>query len=243
MGLTVTQLAYAFGGSNPSLPTSSYLLIAEVAQSGSSSVDRALAFQAEGRGFESRLPLDKRIHLSDVSSFLLWKSQNNRCPDGEIHNFPAKYLFIRGGFIDRNVYFIEKGLTRSYCLVDGKEHTTWFSKEGDITFGLLCLYHNKAGFEFVETVEPTLAYSVPIHVLNELYDTNIEIANWGRVIHQECLLALQCVRIDNLTMTAKERYEALLKTFPDICQRVNLGYIASFLGISISTLSRIRAEL
>ena len=78
--------------------------------------------------------------------------------------------------------------------------------------------------------------------LNELYDTNIEIANWGRVIHQECLLALQCVRIDNLTMTAKERYEALLKTFPDICQRVNLGYIASFLGISISTLSRIRAE-
>ena len=90
-----------------------------------------------------------------------------------------------------------------------------FSKEGDITFGLLCLYHNKAGFEFVETVEPTLAYSVPIHVLNELYDTNIEIANWGRVIHQECLLALQCVRIDNLTMTAKERYEALLKTFPE----------------------------
>lgn len=92
-------------------------------------------------------------------------------------------------------------------------------------------------------LSPTLAYSVPIHVLNELYDTNIEIANWGRVIHQECLLALQCVRIDNLTMTAKERYEALLKTFPDICQRVNLGYIASFLGISISTLSRIRAEL
>ena len=50
MGLTVTQLAYAFGGSNPSLPT----LITEC---GSSSVDRALAFQAGGRGFEPRLPL------------------------------------------------------------------------------------------------------------------------------------------------------------------------------------------
>ncbi|MCD7816717.1 MAG: Crp/Fnr family transcriptional regulator [Bacteroides sp.] len=158
------------------------------------------------------------------------------------HHFPAKYLIIRGGIIDRNVYFIEEGLTRSYCLVDEDEHTTWFSKEGDITFGLLCLYHNKAGFEYVETVEPTLAYSIPIGILNKLYDTNIEIANWGRVIHQECLLSLQCVRIDNLTMTAKERYNVLLKRFPDICQRVNLGYIASFLGISISTLSRIRAE-
>ena len=158
------------------------------------------------------------------------------------HRFPAKYLVIRGGIIDRHVYFIETGLTRSYCLAEGKEHTTWFSKEGDITFGLLCLYRNRAGFEYVETVEPTRAYSIPIYVLNRLYDTNIEIANWGRVVHQECLLALQRVRIDNLTLTAKERYETLLKMFPDICQRVNLGYIASFLGISISTLSRIRAE-
>lgn len=158
------------------------------------------------------------------------------------HHFPAKHLIIRGDVIDRNVYFIEKGLTRSYCLVDGDEHTTWFSKEGDITFGLSCLYHNKAGFEFVETIEPTIAYSIPISILNRLYENNIEIANWGRVIHQECLFTLQCVRIDNLTMTAKERYNVLLKRFPDICQRVNLGYIASFLGISISTLSRIRAE-
>ena len=52
MGQTVNLLAYAFGGSNPSLPTSS---LAE--NRGSSSVDRALAFQAGGRGFEPRLPL------------------------------------------------------------------------------------------------------------------------------------------------------------------------------------------
>ena len=53
MGQTVNLLAYAFGGSNPSLPTKSC---------GSSSVDRALAFQAEGRGFEPRLPLFKGYH-------------------------------------------------------------------------------------------------------------------------------------------------------------------------------------
>ena len=53
MGQTVNLLAYAFGGSNPSLPTKNC---------GSSSVDRALAFQAEGRGFEPRLPLFKGYH-------------------------------------------------------------------------------------------------------------------------------------------------------------------------------------
>lgn len=181
-----------------------------------------------------RKSIQKYYPVSDESISLLSKHF-------KVHHFPAKHLIIQGGIIDRNVYFIEKGLTRSYCLVDGQEHTTWFSKEGDITFGLLCLYHNKAGFEYVETIEPTLAYSIPIHTLNELYKTNIEIANWGRVVHQECLLSLQCIRIDNLTMSAKEKYAALLRTFPDICLRVKLGYIASFLGISISTLSRIRA--
>jgi len=43
-------------------------------------------------------------------------------------------------------------------------------------------------------------------------------------------------------MTAKERYDLLLSTFPDVTQRVNLGHIASLLGISQETLSRIRAK-
>ncbi len=52
MGLTVTQLSFDFGGSNPSLPTFFFYC-------GNSSVDRALAFQAGGRGFEPRFPLKK----------------------------------------------------------------------------------------------------------------------------------------------------------------------------------------
>ena len=69
MGQTVNLLAYAFGGSNPSLPT--FLrLERSLVFCGSSSVDRALAFQAEGRGFEPRLPLYRRDDLI-ISSFIL----------------------------------------------------------------------------------------------------------------------------------------------------------------------------
>ena len=60
-GQTVNLLSFDFGGSNPSLPTKNC---------GSSSVDRALAFQAEGRGFEPRLPLYRRDDLI-ISSFIL----------------------------------------------------------------------------------------------------------------------------------------------------------------------------
>lgn len=50
------------------------------------------------------------------------------------HIFPKKHLIIRGGMMDRKIYFIEKGITRSYCLVKGKGLTTSFSCEGDIAF-------------------------------------------------------------------------------------------------------------
>ncbi|MGL5317089.1 MAG: Crp/Fnr family transcriptional regulator [Bacteroidales bacterium] len=188
------------------------------------------------------MKLDNIIRSLKNSYPISDKSINRLIEHFTPHLFPKKETIIRGGQIDRNVYFIEKGITRSYCLIDGKEVTTWFSCEGDITFGLLDLYKNKPGFEYVETIEETLAYSIPIQALNELYKTDIDIANWSRVIHQDCLLALQCTRIDRLTLTAKERYEKLLELHPDICSRVNLGYIASYLGITLPTLSKIRAE-
>ena len=63
MGLTVTQLSFDFGGSNPSPPTRT--------QCGSSSVDRASAFQAEGREFEPRLPLTGFDSIFAVGAFFV----------------------------------------------------------------------------------------------------------------------------------------------------------------------------
>ena len=100
---------------------------------------------------------------------------------------PKKHLLIRGGVADRHVYFIEKGFCRSYCLHDGEEITIWFSREGDITFAMKDLYHNQPGYEYVELLEDCELYAIRIEDLNQIYETNIEIANWGRVIHQECL--------------------------------------------------------
>ena len=70
MGQTVNLLAYAFGGSNPSLPTSGCVRPTKL-YCGNSSVDRALAFQAGGRGFEPRFPLSiRRCNSSVVEHFL-----------------------------------------------------------------------------------------------------------------------------------------------------------------------------
>ena len=160
----------------------------------------------------------------------------------EKHLFPRKSHIIKADKPDRKVFFIESGLTRSYILSDGKEITTWFSKEGDWTYGSLDFLKNKVGFEYVQTLEETIAYSIPIDTLNELFRTNVELANWARVSHQDAFLLLQDLRIERLTLPAKERYEKLLRDRPGLCNRVNLGYISSYLGITLPTLSRIRGE-
>lgn len=154
---------------------------------------------------------------------------------------PRKHLLIEGGKLDRNVYFIERGFCRSYSIRDGEERTIWFSAEGDITFAMKDLYHNKPGYEYVELLEPCLMYAIPIDELNELYRTNIEIANWSRVAHQECLLLADQIHIDRLFLPAKERYEKLINDWPELIHRANLGHIASFLGITMQSLSRLRS--
>lgn len=157
-------------------------------------------------------------------------------------HFPKYHILTRPEVRDNYIYFIEKGCTRTYLLADSKEITNWFSTEGDITFSSNALYHRKAGFEYVQLLEDSLLYALPIDTLNGLYETNIEIANWARVIHQEVLLKMQTLRLDQLSISAKERYEKFLGENAGLINRVNLKFIASYLGMTQQYLSSIRAE-
>jgi hypothetical protein len=93
------------------------------------------------------------------------------------HELLRKHILIKAGVVDRNYYFIEKGLTRSFCIIEGEEKTTWFSKEEDITFSMLSSYEEKPGYEFVDLLEDSIIDSIPVQSLNSLYKENIEIAN------------------------------------------------------------------
>ena len=97
--------------------------------------------------------------------------------------------------------------------------------------------------EGVQLLENTVLYAVPIKDLEKLYQTNIDIANWSRILHQEAFIMNEKRLISRLYKSAEERYIELLQTRPDLFQRVNLGYIASFLGISQVTLCHLRNKI
>lgn len=156
--------------------------------------------------------------------------------------FPKKHQLVKADTFCKSAYFIDKGMTRSFWLVNGEEFTTSFSTEGGIVFSMDELYYNKASEEFVETLEEVIAYKIALTDLLKLFHTHIDLANWGRIIHQNEYRRLHRSHKDRLTLSAKERYEEFQQQFPEICQRVQLGYIASYLGITLSTLSRLRAQ-
>ena len=92
-------------------------------------------------------------------------------------------------------------------------------------------------------LEDTVLYAVPVKDLEALYRTNIEIANWSRILHQDAFIINEKRLISRLYMSAQERYMELLETRPELFRRVNLGYIASFLGISQVTLCHLRNKV
>lgn len=160
----------------------------------------------------------------------------------EEHKYSKGQLLTRPGTKDHYVYFIEEGCTRTYFPVKGKEVTNWFSCEGDITFSSTSFYHKMPAYEFIEVLEDASIYLINIEILEQLFASDIDLANWGRVIHQEVLFKMQTLRLDRLNLTAHERYDKFCRENPTLLNRVNLGYIASFLGITQQYLSNLRAQ-
>ena len=159
--------------------------------------------------------------------------------------YPKKHILTSSFQKDKNFYFLEQGIARSFCVIDGKEATSWFSLEGDIVFSTNNFYGYIKGYEHekVQLLEDSLLYAIPVKVLETLYLTNIEIANWSRILHQEAFIMNEKRLISRLYHSAEERYCELLATRPELFRRVNLGYIASYLGISQVTLCHLRNKI
>lgn len=103
-------------------------------------------------------------------------------------------------------------------------------------------YYDRMSEEYVETLEEVTAYRIRVDDLRMLWNERLDLSNWGRIIHQNEYRRLHRSHKERLTLPARERYEEFARQFPEICARVQLGYIASYLGVTLPTLSRIRAR-
>ena len=150
-------------------------------------------------------------------------------------------ILVQQGQICRKLYFIEKGLGRSYYLKeDGKEVTQWFFGSGEFMSSADSFFKQNSSFYYLEALENSILYSIPYDKMELLLTKYHNMEKFTRILAIE-MLGHIVQKVNAIQFqTARQRYDYLISEFPDIYDRVPLGNIASYLGITQETLSRIR---
>lgn len=158
-------------------------------------------------------------------------------------HFDKRAMILEKGRYSRYAWLLEEGMVRHYWIREGSEIVTSFSITGHLIFSMDELYYGEKSQEYAQAAEPVEAYRIQVKTLNELFTTNLELCNWGRIIHQNEYRRLHHTHFERLTLPAKERYERFLQEFPEVSLRANLYDIASYLGVTPSTLSKLRSKV
>lgn len=141
------------------------------------------------------------------------------------------------------LYFINKGLLRGYYFLDGKEVTNWFAQEEEFATCFYAFIAEKPSFEHIQALEDGELTALGYTALQKLYASFPETERIGRLITENYYIRLEERMLNLQFKTARERYQKLISSKPLLLQRASLGQIASYLGITQETLSRIRAEV
>ncbi|MDQ0594423.1 CRP-like cAMP-binding protein [Chryseobacterium ginsenosidimutans] len=158
-------------------------------------------------------------------------------------SYPKNFCLMQAHKIIPHIYFVKKGIVRAYASTDDKDITFWFGKEGEPVVSMRSYVENKPGYESIELLEDCDFYKLETANLKKLFNEDIHIANWGRKFAERELVKTEELIISRQFKTALERYKDLMRDKPDLLKRVQLGHIASYLGITQVSLSRIRAEM
>jgi CRP-like cAMP-binding protein len=158
-----------------------------------------------------------------------------------IETLPRKHRLLRYGEISDRVYFIVEGLVRAFHLDENRwERTDWIMTTSDVIIGVDSFYTREPGEEDIETLEPTIVGSITYAELEMLYDKFIGFNRIGRILNQEYNIRARKRAKELGILDATVRYEVFKERYPEFVDRVPAKYIASYIGVDETTLSRIK---
>ncbi|MEM9981645.1 MAG: cyclic nucleotide-binding domain-containing protein [Bacteroidota bacterium] len=140
-------------------------------------------------------------------------------------SYSKGYLIHREGQVSRSVYLIVKGVARVFYYRNGNDVTNQFFTEGEAMAAMESLYTGKPSFYNIELLEDCDLVQVDYAAMEKLYDQYHDLESCGRLLAIECYLEENERNRFFQMLTAKDRYLNLLKTKPEILQRVKLGHI------------------
>jgi CRP-like cAMP-binding protein len=154
-----------------------------------------------------------------------------------------QYL-LNEGDVSQYTAFVEKGLLRSYTVDDkASEHIIQFALEGWWIADMYSFLTGEPASYNIDAIEDSELLLLTQRSMDEMLLKIPKMERFFRILQQNSLIALQRRLIGSMSFTAEEKYLKLLDNYPDIVQRVPQQYIASYLGITPETLSRIRKQV
>ncbi|MDR0836486.1 MAG: Crp/Fnr family transcriptional regulator [Tannerella sp.] len=161
------------------------------------------------------------------------------------HRSIAKDDFIlMSGTVSEYIYYIEKGVLRMYSInKNGKEHIIQFAPEGWLVFDRESTYMNTPSKYFIQAVEDSEVVYIKKGFLEDIIKTYPQSAEKNTFILNRYIMLMQHRINLLLSATAEERYLEFLENYDGFINRVPLYMIASYLGITPESLSRVRNEL
>ena len=176
------------------------------------------------------------IHLSsEAEEYLCSISKEKTISKGEV--------LIRQGQTVKKVFFVTGGCLRSYCIdKNGKEHTLLFAIKNWWMSDYIAIHSNEVATLTIECLTDSNIIEFNAKKLTEIHSLFPEFEPHQRKNLERHVVSLQKRILNQLQLSASERYELFLEQYPDIEQHTRNYHIASYLGITQESLSRIRVE-
>lgn len=155
--------------------------------------------------------------------------------------FQRGELFLKAGRIANDHLFLEKGFMRSFVFdTEGNEITLNFFPASSFVFDVASLFMRVPTEENIEATEPSSGYALSFEKLNQLFHQMPPFREFGRSILVKGFASFKLRTLAMINKTAEQRYAMLMQTNPTVFEHAPLKHIASYLGITDTSLSRIR---
>jgi CRP-like cAMP-binding protein len=152
-------------------------------------------------------------------------------------------LFVREGTMSNTYLFLEKGLMRAFTYdLDGNDVTTVFFGDKQVVFDVGSFFKRDKSKENIQALTDCTGLTISFEELNRLFHTYLQFREFGRMVLVKAYVGLKERTVSLINETAEQRYLNLINTNPEIFQHAPLKIIASYLGVTDSSLSRIRRE-
>ena len=159
-----------------------------------------------------------------------------------VKKFHKGDFIIREGEIENHIYFLNTGATRHYFISDGKEFTVDFLFEGSFVTAYYSFITRERSTIFIEILEESETVVISREWLYAFYNKYHHTERIGRLIAESQYVKRLRREMDLLSLTAEQRYLALMEKNPALVNSISIKHLSSFLGIQPESLSRIRKQ-